>query len=56
MISGQLSGGNYRLTLDKFFYCYKPQLIYSSKGIYHFLARKLSFRLVSDMPNSNRNR
>lgn len=25
------------------------------KGIYHFLARKLSFRFVSDIPDSNRN-
>ena len=24
VIWGQLSGGNRRLTLDKFFYCYKP--------------------------------
>ena len=55
VIWGQLSGGNHHLTLDEFFYCYRPQQIYSSKDIYHFLARKPSFRLVSDMPNSNRN-
>ena len=41
--------------LDEFFYCFKPQRISSSKGIYHFLARKLSLKLVSDMPDSNRN-
>ena len=41
--------------LNEFFYYYKPQQISSSKGIYHFLARKSSLRLVSDMPDSNRN-
>ena len=55
VICGQLSGGNCRLTLDKFFYYYKPEQILSSKGIYHFLARKTSLRLVSDMLDSNRN-
>ena len=55
VIQGQLSGGNHRLTLDEFFYCYRPQQISSSKGIYHFLARKPLLRLVSDMSDSNRN-
>ena len=55
MIWGQLSERNRRLTLNEFFYCYKPQQITSSKGIYHFLARKSLLRLVSDMPDSNRN-
>ena len=55
VIWGQLSGGNRRLTLNEFFYSYKPQQISSSKGIDHFQARKLSLRLVFDMPNSNRN-
>lgn len=40
VIWGLLSGGNCRLTFDEFFYCYKPQQKSSSKGIYHFLARK----------------
>ena len=39
VIWGQLIGGNRQLTLDEFFYCYKPQQISSSKGVYHFLAR-----------------
>lgn len=55
VIWGQLSGGNLRLFLDEFFYFYKLQKISSLKGIYHFLARKTSLMLVSDMPNSNRN-
>ena len=40
VIWGKLGGGNCRLILDEFFYCYKPQQISSSKGIYHFLASK----------------
>ena len=55
VIWGQLSGGNRRLTLDEFFYYYRPQQISSSKGIYHFLVRKSPLRLVSDMLDSNRN-
>ena len=52
---GRLSGGNRQLTLDEFFYCYKPHHIASSKGTYHFNARDKKLRLVSDMPDSNRN-
>ena len=52
---GWLSGRNRQLTLDEFFWCYKPQHISLSKGIYYFAVRKKTFRLVSDMPNSNRN-
>ena len=50
-----LSEGNRQLSLDEFFWCYRPQHIISSLGIYHFAARKKKFRLVSDMPDSNRN-
>ena len=35
---GRLSGGNCQLTLDEFFYCYRPHHIASSKGTYHFNA------------------
>ena len=35
---GRLSGGNRQLTLDEFFYCYRPHHIASSKGTYHFNA------------------
>ena len=52
---GCLSGGNHQLTLDEFFYCYRPHHIASSKGIYHFNTREKSLRLVSNMPDSNRN-
>ena len=37
---GSLSGGNRQLTLDEFFYCYRPHHISSSKGMYHFSVRK----------------
>lgn len=40
VIWGQLNGGNRHLTLNEFFYCYKPQQIFSLKDIYHFLAKK----------------
>ena len=52
---GRLSGGNHQLTLYKFFYCYKPYHIASSKGMYHFTIREKDLKLVSDMPDSNRN-
>lgn len=51
---GQMSGGYRSLTLDKFFYCYKPQEIVASKGFYSFAGRKARLKLVSDMPDSNR--
>ena len=52
---GCLSGGNCQLSLDEFFYYYRPQHIVSFKGTYHFAVHERELRLVSDMPNSNRN-
>ena len=52
---GRLSGGNRHLSLDEFFYCYRPQHKVSAKGTYHFAPREKSLRLVFDMPDSNRN-
>ena len=52
---GLLSGGNCQLTLNEFFYCYRPHHIASSKGTYYFNARDKNLRLVLDMPDSNRN-
>ena len=52
---GRFSGGNRQLLLDKFFWCYRPQHIISSQGIYHFAVKKKGLKLVSDMPNSKRN-
>ena len=52
---GSLSGGNHQLTMDEFFYCYRPYHISSSKGTYHFAVREKDLKLVSDMPDSNWN-
>ena len=52
---GHLSRGNHQLSLDEFFYCYRPHHISSSKGTYHFSVREKDLKLVSDMPDSNRN-
>ena len=52
---GRLSGRNRQLTLDEFFYCYRPHHIVSSKGMYHFTVRKKDLKLMSDMPDSNSN-
>ena len=51
---GSLSGGNRQLTLDKFFYCYRPHHTASSKGTYHFSVKEKDLKLVSDMPDSNK--
>ena len=52
---GSLNGGNRQLTMDEFFYYYRPYHIASSKGTYHFSIREKDLKLVFDMPNSNRN-
>ena len=52
---GSLSGGNRLLTINEFFWCYRPQHIVSSQAIYHFAARKKGMKLVYDIPDSNRN-
>ena len=52
---GSLSGRNRQLMLDEFFYCYRPHHISSTKGTYHFAVREKNLKLVSDMPDSNRN-
>ena len=52
---GSLSGGNRQLTLDEFFYSYRPHHISSSKGTYHFSIKEKDLKLVSDMLDSNRN-
>nr|XP_023909184.1 uncharacterized protein LOC112020852 isoform X2 [Quercus suber] len=51
---GRLSGGHRQLTLDEFFYCYRPRHLSSSRGMYHFAVREKDLRLVSEMPDSNR--
>ena len=43
---GSLSGGIHQLTLDEFFYCYRPHHISSSKGTYHFAVKEKDLKLV----------
>ena len=52
---GRVSSENCQLSLDEFFWCYKPQHIVSPQGIYHFATWEKALRLVSNMPDSNRN-
>lgn len=41
--------------MEEFFHCYRPSEIVQSRGIYSFLLRKPSLRLVCKTPDSNRN-
>ena len=46
--------GNRPLTVDGFFYCYKPAEIYKSLGFYQFSARGSGCRMIESLPTSNR--
>ena len=50
-----LSKRRRQLTVEEFFHCYRPSEIVKSRGIYNFLPRKPSLRLVYETPDSNRN-
>ena len=41
--------------MEEFFHCDRPSEIVQSRGIYSFLPRKPSLRLVCKTPDSNRN-
>ena len=47
--------GNYPLTVDEFFYCYKPSEINQSLGFYQFTARWRDYRLIKSLVTSDRN-
>ena len=53
ILLGRFSSGNRQLSLDEFFWCYRPQHTVLSQGIYHFATRKKGLRLVLDMPTRN---
>ena len=55
MLYGILSKGSRHLTVEEFFHYYHPSEIVKSKGIYSFLPRKLSLRLVYETLDSNWN-
>ena len=44
-----------RITVEEFFYCYRPSKITQSKGMYSFVPKSLLLRLVCDTPDLNRN-
>ena len=43
------------MAMEEFFHCYYPSKIVQSKGMYNFLQRKPSLRLVCEILDSNRN-
>ena len=55
VLYGVLTKGRRQLTMEEFFHCYHPFEIAKFKGIYNFLPKKLSLRLVYETPDSNRN-
>ena len=46
VLYGFLTNGEHQLTVKEFFHCYRPSEIVKSRGIYSFLLRKPSLRLV----------
>ena len=46
VLYGFLTNGEHQLTVEEFFHCYRPSEIVKSRGIYSFLLRKPSLRLV----------
>ena len=55
VLYGVLSKGRRHLTVEEFFHYYHPFEIVKSRGIYSFLPRKPSLRLVYETPDSNQN-
>ena len=47
--------GNCPLTVDEFFYCYKPSEISQSFGFYQFTVRGRDYRLIKSLVTSDRN-
>ena len=48
-------GGDYPLTMDEFFFCYKPSEINQSLGFYQFIARGKYCRLIKSLASSDGN-
>ena len=42
------------MTVEEFFHCYRPSEIIQSRGMYSFLPRKPSLRLVCEILDSNK--
>lgn len=54
VLYGVLTNGECQLIIEEFFHCYRPFEIVKSRGIYSFLPRKSSLRLVYETPDSNK--
>ena len=54
VLYGVLTNRERKLTVEEFFHYYCPSEIIQSRGIYCFLPRKLSLRLVCETDDSNR--
>ena len=55
VLYGVLTNKACRMTVEEFFHYYHSSEIVQSKGMYSFLPRKPSHRLVCETPDSNRN-
>lgn len=55
VLYGVLTNGALRMAVEEFFHYYRPSEIVQSKGMYSFLPRKPSLRLVCETLDSNRN-
>jgi len=55
VLYGVLTNGARRMMVKEFFHCYRPSEIVQSRGMYDFLSRKPSLRLLCETPDSNKN-
>ena len=55
VLYGVLSKGACRMMVEEFFHYYHPPKIVQSKGMYNFLPRKSSFKLMCETLDLNRN-
>ena len=54
VLYGVMSDGARSLTVREFLYCYRPDEIDKSKGMYSFAPRKSVLKVIYETPDSNR--
>ena len=54
VLYGAMSNGARSLTVWEFLYCYRPDEIDKSKGMYSFVPRKSILKVIYETPDSNR--
>ena len=54
VLYGAITDGAKRLMVREFLYCYYPDEIDRSKGMYSFVPRSPLLKVIYDTPNSNR--